>query len=126
MGEKISPVTSDCTKELQYIGMRIQYFRKMRNLTQAQLAEKVSINKNYLSQIESGSTSKAISLPLLIQISKALDVELSILVDLNDLEKSTKEIRKQLDEIKSFFDEVKRLNSDLDAMIDEMDKSSFG
>ena len=126
MGEKISPVTSDCTKELQYIGMRIQYFRKMRNLTQAQLAEKVSINKNYLSQIESGSTSKAISLPLLIQISKALDVELSILVDLNDLEKSTKEIRRQLDEIKSFFDEVKRLNSDIDALIVEMDKSSFG
>ncbi len=123
MGEKISPITSDCSRELQYIGMRIQYFRKMRNLTQAQLAEKVSINKNYLSQIESGSTSKAISLPLLIQISKALNVDLAILVDLNDLGKSTKEIRQQLDEIKSFFDEVKRLNSDLDAMIVEMDKS---
>ncbi|MBQ9487372.1 MAG: helix-turn-helix transcriptional regulator [Selenomonadaceae bacterium] len=123
MGEKIAPITSDCSKELQYIGMRIQYFRKMRNLTQAQLAEKVSINKNYLSQIESGSTSKAISLPLLIQISKALDVELSILVELKDMEKSIKEIRQQLDEIKSFFDEVKRLNSDLDDMIAEMDKS---
>lgn len=123
MGEKIAPITSDCSKELQYIGMRIQYFRKMRNLTQAQLAEKVNINKNYLSQIESGSTSKAISLPLLIQISKALDVELSILVELKDMEKSIKEIRQQLDEIKSFFDEVKRLNSDLDDMIAEMDKS---
>jgi len=123
VGEKIAPITSDCSKELQYIGMRIQYFRKMRNLTQAQLAEKVSINKNYLSQIESGSTSKAISLPLLIQISKALDVELSILVELKDMEKSIKEIRQQLDEIKRFFDEVKRLNSDLDDMIAEMDKS---
>jgi len=123
VGEKIAPITSDCSKELQYIGMRIQYFRKMRNLTQAQLAEKVSINKNYLSQIESGSTSKAISLPLLIQISKALKVDLSILVDLNDLEKSKNEIRQQFEEIKSFFDEVKRLNSDLDDMIAEMDKS---
>ncbi len=123
MGEKIAPITSDCSKELQYIGLRIQYFRKMRNLTQAQLAERVSINKNYLSQIESGSTSKAISLPLLIQISKALKVDLSILVELKDMEKSIKEIRQQLDEIKSFFDEVKRLNSDLDDMIAEMDKS---
>ena len=96
----------------------------MRNLTQAQLAEKVKINKNYLSQIESGSTSKAISLPLLIQISKALNVDLSILVDLNDLEKSKLEIRQQLDEIKSIFAEVKRLNSDLDTMISEMDSGN--
>ena len=121
MGEKISPITSDCSRELQYIGLRIQYFRKMRNLTQAQLAEKVKINKNYLSQIESGSTSKAISLPLLIQISKALEVDLSILVDLNDLEKSKNEIKKQLEEIKSIFDEMKQLNADLDSIIAETD-----
>ena len=121
MGEKIAPITSDCSKELQYIGMRIQYFRKMRNLTQAQLAEKVSINKNYLSQIESGSTSKAISLPLLIQISKALDVELAILVDLNDLEKSKAEIQRQLEEMKGLFAEIKQLNNELDKMMSDMD-----
>lgn len=120
MGEKISPITGDCSRELQYIGLRIQYFRKMRNLTQAQLAEKVNINKNYLSQVESGSTSKAISLPLLIQISKALNVDLSILVDLNDLEKSTNEIRQQLDELKSMFDEIKQFNADLDSIMSEM------
>ena len=120
MGEKISPITSDCSRELQYIGLRIQYFRKMRNLTQAQLAEKVKINKNYLSQIESGSTSKAISLPLLIQISKALEVDLSILVDLNDLEKSRNDIKQQLDEIKNIFDEMKQFNADLDIMMSEM------
>ena len=110
----------DCRKELQYIGLRLAYFRKMRNLTQAQLAEKVSINKNYLSQIESGSTSKAISLPLLIQISKALEVDLSILVDLNDLEKSRNDIKQQLDEIKNIFDEMKQFNADLDIMMSEM------
>ena len=122
MKEKVTPITSDCSKELQYIGLRLAYFRKMRNLTQAQLAEKVSINKNYLSQIESGSTSKAISLPLLIQISKALDVELSILVDLNDLEKSRAEIKKQFDEMKGLFAEMKQFNNELDKMMAEMDK----
>ena len=122
MKEKVTPITSDCSKELQYIGLRLAYFRKMRNLTQAQLAEKVSINKNYLSQIESGSTSKAISLPLLIQISKALDVELSILVDLNDLEKSKREIKAQFEEMKGLFAEMKQFNSELDKMMAEMDK----
>ena len=122
MKEKVTPITSDCSKELQYIGLRLAYFRKMRNLTQAQLAEKVSINKNYLSQIESGSTSKAISLPLLIQISKALDVELAILVDLNDSEKSRTEIKKQFEEMKGLFAEMKQFNSELDKMMAEMDK----
>ena len=61
---------SDCTKELQCIGLRIAYFRRVRNLTQAELADKVGINKNYLSHIECGNTNKAISLPLLIHISR--------------------------------------------------------
>ena len=54
--------------EIKYIGLRIAYFRKMRNLTQADLADKVHINKNYLSHIESGSANKIISLPLLIDL----------------------------------------------------------
>lgn len=33
-----------CRDELQYIGLRISYFRKMRNMTQAQLAEKSAGN----------------------------------------------------------------------------------
>ncbi len=37
----------DCLQEIQYIGLRIAYFRKLRNMTQADLADKVSINKNY-------------------------------------------------------------------------------
>ncbi len=44
----------NCLKEVQYIGLRIAYFRKLRNLTQVDLANKVSINKNYLSHIEEG------------------------------------------------------------------------
>ena len=100
----------DCKAELKYIGLRISQFRKLRNLTQAQLAAKVQINRNYLSHIESGSADKAISLPLLIDISKALDVELSVLVDLNDFTKTKVEIRKQFEEMKSMFEEMKRFN----------------
>ncbi|MBR4903211.1 MAG: helix-turn-helix transcriptional regulator [Selenomonadaceae bacterium] len=114
-----------CRDELQYIGLRIAYFRKMQNMTQAQLAEKVHISKNYLSHIESGSSNKAISLPLLIEISKALNIALSVLVDLDDFNSSRDKVRQQFDEIKIMFEEMKQLNEDLDKMMAEMDKINF-
>ena len=114
-----------CRDELQYIGLRIAYFRKMQNMTQAQLAEKVHISKNYLSHIESGSSNKAVSLPLLIEISKALEIPLAVLVDLDDFNNSRDNIRQQFDEMKTMFEEMKQLNKDLDAMMAEMDKINF-
>ena len=114
-----------CRDELQYIGLRIAYFRKMQNMTQAQLAEKVHISKNYLSHIESGASNKAVSLPLLIEISKALDIALSVLVDLDDFNNSREKVRQQLDEIKIMFEEMKQLNEGLDKMMAEMDKANF-
>ena len=114
-----------CRDELQYIGLRISYFRKMKNMTQAQLAEKVYISKNYLSHIESGASNKAVSLPLLIEISKALDIALSVLVDLDDFNNSKKKARQQLEEIKVMYDELKQLNEGLDRMMTEIDKANF-
>lgn len=111
-----------CRDELQYIGLRIAYFRKMQNMTQAQLAEKVHISKNYLSHIESGSSNKAVSLPLLIEISKALNIALSVLVDLDDFDSSKDNIRQQFDEMKIMFEEMKKLNEDLDKIMAEMDR----
>ena len=114
--------TEDCLAEIRYIGLRIAYFRKLRHLTQAELAFKGSINKNYLSHIESGSANKVISLPLLIRISKALDVELSLLVDLSDLDNSKNEVRQQLDEMRSLFQEMKKFNAELDEMMNDMNR----
>ena len=114
--------TDDCSAEIQYIGLRIAYFRKLRHLTQAEFANKISINKNYLSHIESGSTNKVLSLPLLIKIAKALDVELALLVDLSDLDDSKNEIRQQLDEMKAMFEEMKKLNEELDKMMNDMNR----
>lgn len=114
-----------CRDELQYIGLRISYFRKMQNMTQAQLADKVHISKNYLSHIESGSSNKAVSLPLLIEISKALGIPLAVLVDLDDFNNSRDNIRQQFTEIKNMFEEMKQLNKDLDAIMAEMDKTTF-
>ena len=81
----------------------------------------MSINRNYLSHIESGSANKVISLPLLIRISRALDVELGLLVDLSDLDNSKNEVKQQLDEIRSLFQEMKKFNAELDAMMNDID-----
>ena len=113
----------DAQKEIKYIGLRIAYFRKMRELTQAELAEKVFINKNYLSHIESGTMNKVISLPLLINIAKALNVELGVLVDGNDFERmEPNEMRAQFSEMKKMFEEMKQLNAELDKIISNMDE----
>ena len=116
----------DCLLEIQYIGLRIAYFRKLRNMTQADLADKVSINKNYLSHIESGSANKIMSLPVLIRISKALDVELALLVDLSDLNNSKNEVREKITELWTMFEEMKQFNAELDGMIAQLNKTDFG
>ena len=115
---------ADCQAEIKFIGLRIAYFRKLRNMTQAKLAQAVHINKNYLSHIESGSDDRAVSLPLLIRIAQALKVELSILVDLSDLEHSKEsEIKGEFEEMRVMFREMKELNYELDKMILDMDNS---
>ena len=123
-GERMEKI-DDCLAEIQYIGLRIAYFRKLRNLTQAELADKVSINKNYLSHIESGSANKVLSLPLLIRIAKALDVELALLVDLSDLDNSKNEVREQITELRTMFEEIKQFNAELNDMMAQLNDTDY-
>ena len=116
-------ISEDCTDEILFIGMRIAYFRKMRNMTQADLANLIHINKNYLSHIESGSSNKV--LPLLIKISRALDVKLSTLVDVTDLENfnfdERNEILEQMNEIRFMYQQMKEITAgmlELDKIMD--------
>lgn len=120
MAEKISETADDCRSELKCIGLRIAYFRKLKNVTQAELAEQLFINKNYLSHIESGSANKAVSLPLLIRIAKALDVELSLLTDLSDLRQEKDGVSDFVRDMKQTFEEMKELNAELDGLMRQM------
>ena len=54
------------------IGQKIRKYRKARKLSQETLAEKVGISTTHLSHIETGNTK--LSLPVLVQLSVALDV----------------------------------------------------
>lgn len=123
MDENLSFGQEDCRAELQCIGLRIAYFRKLKNLTQAELAERLHINKNYLSHLESGSANKTVSLPLLIRISRALDVELSVLVDLGDLHNAN--LGEVVKDMRNTFEELKQLNSELDKMREQLNDAEW-
>ncbi len=112
----------DCREEMRCIGMRIAGFRKIiRNLTQAELADKLFISKKYLSHIESASANKTISLPLLIRISRVLDVELALLTDIDGVYKS--DLKNFWSDMKDTFAEIKKLNDDMDRMLDQLERA---
>lgn len=62
--------------EVEYLqlGLKIAYYRKLRGLTQEQLAEKINRSAAYIGHVEAPNISKAISLDTLFDIAKALDV----------------------------------------------------
>lgn len=60
------------------IGQRIRRFRKLRRLTQENLAESVDISPTHVSHIETGITK--LSLPVIVKIADALDVRVDSLL----------------------------------------------
>ena len=54
------------------IGQRIRKFRKLNNLSQEQLAERVNISTTHMSHIETGNTK--LSLPVFVDIVEVLGV----------------------------------------------------
>lgn len=56
------------------IGLKIAYYRKLKGLTQEQLAEQMSVDTSFIGQIEAVNIQKTFSLNTLFRISKALDV----------------------------------------------------
>ena len=114
-------MSEDFTAEMKCIGMRIAGFRRLRNMTQAELADKLDINKKYLSHIESASANKNVSLPMLIRIARALDVELALLTDIDGIYKS--DLKNFWSDMKETFDEIKKLNDDMDKMLEQFEKA---
>ena len=88
------------------IGKNVKYYRTKVNLTQNELAEKLNVSNNYISQIECG---KKISLEKLNQIAELLNINIVYLIgdsnsympdylnkelfrDINELTKDDKEL----------------------------------
>ena len=62
--------------EFEYLqlGLKIAYYRKLRGLTQEQLAEKIEKSPAFIGHIEAPNISKAVYLDTLFDISNALDI----------------------------------------------------
>lgn len=56
------------------IGLKIGYYRKLRGLTQEQLAEKVDKNFAFIGAVEAPNVNRTISLDTLLDIAEVLDV----------------------------------------------------
>ena len=61
-------------KQYLQIGLKIAYYRKLRGLTQEQLAEKVECTPAFIGHVEAPNIRKAVSLDTLFDIAEALDV----------------------------------------------------
>ena len=62
------------TEQYRQIGLKIAYYRKLRGLTQEELAEQVGLTPAYIGHLEAPNISKALSLDTLFDIAAALDI----------------------------------------------------
>lgn len=58
----------------QQIGLKIAYYRKLRGLTQEQLAERLELSPAFIGHVEALNINKAVSLDTLFDVAAALDV----------------------------------------------------
>ena len=71
--QEVMPMKHEFENEFRMVGLKVAFYRKAKNLTQEQLAEKLGTSTSYIGSIES-KTYKPISLTTLFRIAKVLDV----------------------------------------------------
>ena len=70
-------------QEYKMIGLNIAYYRKLKGLTQLQLAESVDISRTHMSNIEAPNMPTSISLETLMDIADALEIPVELLLHFN-------------------------------------------
>ncbi len=61
-------------EEYRKIGLKVSYYRRLRHLTQEQLAEKIDKSTAFIGAIEAPNMARALSIDTLFDIAKALDI----------------------------------------------------
>ena len=56
------------------MGLKVAYYRKLRGLTQEQLAERLDLSAAFIGHVEAPNIQKAISLDTLFEIADVLDI----------------------------------------------------
>ncbi len=70
-------------QEYKMIGLNIAYYRKLKGLTQLQLAEKINISRTHMSNIEAPNMPTSISLETLLDIADTLEIPVTNLLYFN-------------------------------------------
>jgi len=68
-------------EQLVKIGSKILYYRRIRKMTQLELATAVGISESYLSKIERGKNISVSSLSIFLSIVKELGVKVEDILD---------------------------------------------
>lgn len=74
------------TREEKYkmIGLNIAYYRKLRGMSQLTLAEKASLSRTHISNIEAPNMPTAISMDALLDIADVLEIPARKLLDFHE------------------------------------------
>lgn len=67
--------------EYRKLGLNIAYYRKLKGLTQLQLAEAINVSRTHISNIEAPNMPMRVSLETLFDIASALDIPVSSLLN---------------------------------------------
>ncbi|HIR14640.1 MAG TPA: helix-turn-helix transcriptional regulator, partial [Candidatus Choladousia intestinavium] len=70
--------------QYRQLGLTIAYYRKLRGITQLQLAEYVNLSRTHISNLEAPNMPTSISLDKLFDISDILDVPMKNLFDFRE------------------------------------------
>lgn len=70
--------------EFRLLGLTIAYYRKLRGLRQAELAEATNLSRTHISNIEAPNGKTSISLNKLFDIADVLEVPVKDLFDFRD------------------------------------------
>ena len=66
------------------LGLKIAYYRKLKGMTQEQLAESIDKNAAFIGHVDAPNISKTISLDTLFDIAKVLEIPAHKFLDFND------------------------------------------
>lgn len=68
----------------ELLGLNIVYYRKLKRMTQRELAEKVGISRTHMSNIEATGVETGVSLAVIFKIADVLDVPVKELFDFDN------------------------------------------
>lgn len=77
-------MTEKRTNQYRQLGLTIAYYRKLRGLTQLQLAEYTNLSRTHISNLEAPNMPTSISLESLFEIADVLEVDIAKLFEFRE------------------------------------------